>query len=697
MRNTAAKVQCTNPSCQVFNLESENFCSKCRTPIIKRYLWAIAETVPDFQTGETLGDRYLVKQPRLFLDTKPAQNPECIDNIPDVLSPYFWLFPYRLHIPQVYGLLPNPSGSLIWLLEYNYLPLSQETLWSDAELLPPLTEIWKDASPLRQLNWLWQIAKLWHPLVKVKVAVSLLNPSLLRSRGQILQLQELDLSPQQTPELSELGKLWSDWIESSAPPIREFLTQLCQNLKNGKIQKIEQLLSILDQATYRWGQKQQKNYQIFSLTDPGPTREKNEDSCSPPPGTLLNHPPRVIVCDGLGGQEGGEIASQLAVESLEKHLTQLRFEDKSWRPKRNINQLDKIIHQANDQISERNDQEQRRERRRMGTTLLMGVAESHEIYLTHIGDSRIYLITKNGGYQITVDDDLASREVRLGYSTYRDALESPNSGALIQALGMGSSSSLHINRKRLILDEDCVFLFCSDGLSDFDRVEQYWESQILPVITQGINVATVAQQLLEIANEKNGHDNVTVALLYCQVSSDRDQQSLAWSEIQLPETIIPSEESEDISTSELTTQPMSEVRSQQNFPLKTSHESSAESLTSKNTSQFKPVVALLSLVILGSGGYWLWSRLYPRWNLNPASIPEQNQEFLKVGDIIKITQDVPVAKNKVLPSGSRLQILAIAPNQYRVRDISQPESTELITKADLKDNYQKIGFKAPSF
>jgi serine/threonine protein phosphatase PrpC len=184
-------------------------------------------------------------------------------------------------------------------------------------------------------------------------------------------------------------------------------------------------------------------------------------------------------------------------------------------------QLERVALQANDIISQRNDNEQRHERQRMGTTLVTALARDHELYLTHVGDSRIYRITRSGCHQVTLDDDLASREVRLGYALYRQALQQPGSGSLVQALGMNASTLLHPTVQRFVLDEDCVFLLCSDGLSDYDRVEEYWQSELLPLLDGKVNVATASQRLLTIANHVNGHDNVTIGLLHCQVNPSK--------------------------------------------------------------------------------------------------------------------------------------------------------------------------------
>jgi protein phosphatase len=156
----------------------------------------------------------------------------------------------------------------------------------------------------------------------------------------------------------------------------------------------------------------------------------------------------------------------------------------------------------------------------------MSLTRDREIYIAHVGDSRVYWIAPESCQQITVDDDLASREVRLGYLLYREAIQYPNAGALIQALGMSASASLHPTVQNFIVDRDCVFLLCSDGLSDFDRVEQYWDSEIAPIISGDRDIATAGKRLLEIANRRNGHDNVTIALLRCQVKTKANAATL---------------------------------------------------------------------------------------------------------------------------------------------------------------------------
>jgi hypothetical protein len=111
----------------------------------------------------------------------------------------------------------------------------------------------------------------------------------------------------------------------------------------------------------------------------------------------------------------------------------------------------------------------------------------------------------------------------LGGSLYREVLLQPGSGSLIQALGMSSSQMLRPTVQRFVIDESCVFLLCSDGLSDSDRVEQFWPSVVRPLLTADKSTAKVGKQLVDLANKFNGHDNVTVGLLTAHVVRESDR------------------------------------------------------------------------------------------------------------------------------------------------------------------------------
>ncbi|MBD0346222.1 MAG: protein phosphatase 2C domain-containing protein [Coleofasciculus sp. Co-bin14] len=554
MENPAATLHCPNTRCQAPNPQSNKFCKKCRTPLLRRYLWAIGQGIEAYKPGEFLAGRYLLVSQRVLLDTKPAIPPETPQEIPKGITPYLKLSPYGLQIPQVYGWLAPVQGSNrseVWLLEE--APISKETPFgevqdadSQGQLLPKLTSAWKNASGMRQLNWLWQLANLWQPLLSEGVASSLLTPALLRVEGSIIRVLELQADTNPVPTLQDLGQLWSQLLPEASPVIAAFFEKLCTQMREGQLRTSEELVAQLDRGLKDCGRSQSRAYQIFTCTDQGPSRNHNEDACYPPGGQLIRPSGEAsalaIVCDGIGGHEGGEVASRLAIDTLRDRVGKLSNVPDSWNSTTLSQELDNAVCAANDLISQQNDSEHRSDRQRMGTTLVMGRTCGHEMYVTHVGDSRVYWITRHNCYQVTQDDDLASREVRLGYALYRNAIQNPTAGSLVQALGMAPSVALHPTVQRFVLDEDCIFLLCSDGLSDNDRVEQYWQTEILPILDGQIDLRTVGTRLIEIANTQNGHDNATIALVYCKVTPSKEtrQTQLSVSQLELPRPSVSS-------------------------------------------------------------------------------------------------------------------------------------------------------------
>lgn len=528
MPNTLPTLYCPNPKCQAKNTELDPVCQECGSALPKRYLWVIGSTG---KPGETLTDRYVFRGPQVVVDTQTSLPVKLTTDLPNGLIPYLKLFPYRLHVPQLYTVIPPERKKDYPIVLLEQAPLcgadffETESVHGATEFLTSpglsLIESWSYAQPLRQVNWLWQMAQLWQPFLSHGVASTLLQPELLRVEERLLRVLELQPEFEETPTLAHLGSLWQQWLPGTAEPLVPDYEKLCQGLIQGSISSPELLLDQLEQLLVRYQEHYQLKIDISARTDTGQMRNHNEDACYPSH-TILeqNSLERLaVVCDGVGGHDGGEVASAIAIEAMTSHLT--RLQQGALPTDVVIAELEAATFQANDLISERNDEEKRQDRRRMGTTLVTTLIHNQQAYITHIGDSRAYMITAAGCYQLTVDDDIASREVRLGYLPYRDALKQPASGSLTQALGMASSSVLRPTVQRLILDEDCVILLCSDGLSDYDRVESLWRSEVLPLLHQETDLVTVTKRLIDQANELNGHDNVTVAILHCRVDRSR--------------------------------------------------------------------------------------------------------------------------------------------------------------------------------
>ncbi|MEA5570584.1 protein phosphatase 2C domain-containing protein [Calothrix sp. UHCC 0171] len=684
MEKDAAMLNCPNEACQTANPLNHHFCQQCRTPLPKRYLWAVAEGKNLGVAGNILADRYLIISQSVLFDTRPGLVPV----VPEMeklqkLKSYLRLFPYRLHVPQVYGVIPagEENQQEILLLEKPPLRTNVESV-TEVQLYKSIDVVWGEATSMRQLNWLWQIANLWQPLASEGVASSLLEASLIRPEGSVVKLLELRHDGEKKLSLADLGEFWrSHLLQKTKNAIAEFLAQVCDSLINGEIRSGEQLVAILDQGLIEVGRAENSSAAIFNSsvkivtrTDTGPSRQRNEDACYPVSGSKVSKPPQptalAIVCDGIGGHEGGNVASNIAIEVIQQQVNLLAREARDRiDPTILLADLEQAVAVANEKISQRNDTEGRQGRQRMGTTLVMALPIAHEMYITHVGDSRAYLITRQGCYQVTLDDDVASREVRLGYAVYRDAINQGASGSLVQALGMGSSNSLHPSAQRFVLDEDCVFLLCSDGLSDFDRVEQYWESEILPILnndfTDGVDMSIVADRLIDIANTQNGHDNVTIALVHYQIKYTEPESIMTpkISDLYLSNTSdLPTKEtpSSQFNSSRVRTQvmPDTEPAKNQKFPLYL-------------------IAVPIFLVLAGAMGYILSQSQNSLFKIplptqpvvTPTNLPNppilsNAEKQTQVGSLISVKEAIafsqtpsPFTESGLIPSGTILKIL----------------------------------------
>lgn len=545
---------CPNPTCQTLNDEAHRFCQQCGAVLPRRYLWAMAMATPP-AVDALVGDRYLHKGHGIFLDTLPGYPPATdIEDMPPIVLAHLRLAEHRLQVPLVYDLVVDdtypPDAPLILLEEaaiwqpgqaFNPTEAAADTepCFRGVLPLPSLLDLWTQVSGRRQLFWLWQLAALWQPLTHEGVGQTLLSPDLIRVEGALVRLSELRLNPTDTaPTLATLGALWQEWSQKADPEVAPLLDTLCQQMVEETLTDVQAVMATLEERLATAHQAMPHVVRVATQTDQGPTRSRNEDACYPASGTVQteslysdarNHA-LAIVCDGIGGHQGGDVASNLAIAALDEQLHALPLP--TLDPSKLQQAITDSIELANDRISQRNDSEARLERQRMGTTLVMGLLRHHELYLAHVGDSRAYWITRWGCHQVTLDDDVASRQMRLGYVLYRQALRHPNSGSLVQALGMGASNLLHPTVQRLLLDEDGVILLCSDGLSDGDRVEEHWDTELLPLLHGQQDFSSLSQRLVEIANTLNGHDNVTVGLLHHQLPIATADQQVVWQHMQ---------------------------------------------------------------------------------------------------------------------------------------------------------------------
>ncbi|WP_414541259.1 PP2C family protein-serine/threonine phosphatase [Nostoc sp. CCY0012] len=674
MENDAATLYCPNEACLAANPLTHKFCQRCSAPLPKRYLWVVGENLTVGSPGDILADRYLVISKSVVLDRKPGLLPHApeLENSQGIKA-YLRLIPYSLNVPQVYGVLPLADGNSrkeILLLEKP--PLCADASATQVQLCSQLTTAWRQATSMRQLNWLWQIANLWQPLKSEGVATSLIDPYVLRVEGSLVRLLELRFDAATAPDLPQLGAFWQKLQAESRPAIAEFLQQLSNFLIQGEINSTEVLITVLDQGLADLGRSQTPKIKIVTKTDTGPSRQRNEDACYPASGTVVSKPPQAtalaIVCDGIGGHEGGNVASNLAIETIQQQVQQITSVPYDHlKPSLVLADLDQAVAIANDKISQRNDSENRHARQRMGTTLVMALPIAHEIYITHVGDSRAYWITDHGCYQVTLDDDVAAREVRLGYAIYREAVQQGGAGSLVQALGMSSSASLHPTSQRFIVDEDAIFLLTSDGLSDFDRVEDYWETEILPILTGENDLVKVADRLVEIANTKNGHDNVTLALIHYRVKYVEPELTV--------KAVIPDVLAMPVASSGTKGLQPTLLEGSPNQKTKVLPENQPTKITRLPLSLIVPLILAIAagglgylIMLLRSPANIFPVRTPPPTVSNP--VPERSLNNLEPGWVIQTNSDIPLGNFAAFPPGSFWQVIETQP-------IPQPATVDL--------------------
>ncbi|NJM28525.1 MAG: protein-serine/threonine phosphatase [Pseudanabaena sp. RU_4_16] len=596
------------------------------TQIPQLYLWAVGLDVEAFPQGAMLGDRYLIHDAQVVIDTQQYRLPESPDEIPSDVVSYLKLSRLPLHLPRPYGLLRwGEELNLSEVLLLENIPVDL-----DGHLLPTLESVWSKAPALRQINWLWQVLQLWQPLSEQNMTLTLLQPNFLRVDGSWLRLLELKADVTQV-ELAQLGNMWKEWLPEAQPEIEEPLADFVFALARNELD-INEAISKLDELAISQFQTKPFTIRIASGTDQGPSRDHNEDTCYPDPKQQdrlqQNEYLRdrvAVICDGLGGHEGGEVASNMAIQTIEQLLPtllhQVETSPEPFSPQAFSRQLESIVRVVNDQIVALNDKQQRTAQQRMGTTLVMAIIPRpqgkpcNQVYIVHVGDSRIYWVSPQNCRQVTLDDDVATRESVLGYNFYIYSHQRVDGGALIQALGTRGSESLMPRIQRFQIDEDCLLMLCSDGLSDFERVNELCESHIQPILTKNLPLRQACQTLIAEANSRNGHDNVTIALMRCRLAPpdanediqlDDDTDSVPTEILTVP-TVIPMDNPEahslktddlEVEHSEDITQPMENLREPESVELDTEDADEDESEAEFNTPQQTSRVSIISLAIV---------------------------------------------------------------------------------------------------
>jgi protein phosphatase len=265
------------------------------------------------------------------------------------------------------------------------------------------------------------------------------------------------------------------------------------------------------------------------LTDVGRQRDHNEDyfgieteiyKLELPNNRTLQTRGLYVLCDGMGGHAGGEVASALAVSTLRQYF-QTHWASNQIPPESDIRQAVRL---ANKAIYDVNQKDFRSGVGRMGTTLVMVLVYDTQVAVAHVGDSRLYRITRKGGLeQITVDHEVGQREISRGVEP-NVAYARPDAYQLTQALGPRDDNYIVPEVKFLEINEDTVFLLASDGLSDNNLLTLHWQTHLQPLLSSSANLEHGVKALIDLANNYNGHDNITAVVIRAKVRPNMEQQ-----------------------------------------------------------------------------------------------------------------------------------------------------------------------------
>ncbi|MGL4953025.1 MAG: Stp1/IreP family PP2C-type Ser/Thr phosphatase [Culicoidibacterales bacterium] len=238
--------------------------------------------------------------------------------------------------------------------------------------------------------------------------------------------------------------------------------------------------------------------ETFYATNLGRIRQNNEDQVG-----IWETPTALVlaVADGMGGHHAGEVASQIAMETVEMGVKQLpqvfnKTAAKQW--------VVAILEHANQQIYEAAKADS--SKKGMGTTLIIAIFHQDFLLVANLGDSRAYLVYENQITQLTEDQTFVNQLVKMGQISQEEASTHPQRNVLLQALG----TELKIEVDLYDVDYTNVtgLLLCSDGLTDMVS-----DFEILAIFQHFKTAKATGEELIQFANEKGGKDNISVALV----------------------------------------------------------------------------------------------------------------------------------------------------------------------------------------
>ena len=238
---------------------------------------------------------------------------------------------------------------------------------------------------------------------------------------------------------------------------------------------------------------------VWGRTDIGLVRSENQDAYSI---CEMKEYTSAVVCDGMGGTNGGRVASSLAVDVYQQEI------EEKLRTGMNSQEMalamSESVKKANEAVRQR--AAENREYQQMGTTLVSAVAQKERAMLANVGDSRAYHINRSGIRQITRDHSVVENMVERGDLTPEEAKHHPRRNLITRALG--PDADVQTDTFELIWKQGDFILLCSDGL-----VNTVSDQEILFEVIHNGEPDTCLERLLDLSKQRGAPDNVTMLLM----------------------------------------------------------------------------------------------------------------------------------------------------------------------------------------
>ena len=239
--------------------------------------------------------------------------------------------------------------------------------------------------------------------------------------------------------------------------------------------------------------------EFFGRSDPGRVRATNQDAyvC----GRLSENALFAIVCDGMGGANGGNVASAIAIRVISERIVDLYREGMNDNSLHNM--LESAIAAANIEIYDAAASDL--DLRGMGTTVVAVIVCDEQVFIAHVGDSRAYIITAEAIEQVTKDHSIVQAMVEKGQLTQSQAKNHPRKHFITRALGV--EDTVDCDYTEIKLPEEGYLLICTDGLTNMVETDDIYATVVNSKKDQ------IVDKLIAAANMAGGSDNITVVLL----------------------------------------------------------------------------------------------------------------------------------------------------------------------------------------